>query len=619
MTPAATAAGPDTGATEDTRRQWLADRAAAARGSIADVLTARERRLADLADATEGRLDPIYEPSALDWRDIRDWNRADAADEAARRDHRRRELEAASRSLDAIGSTFLDATRARIAAERALRDVGAPGPWRRPPVDDARTASLDTGQHLDISDAPRGKRRARNRAADASKVALADALRAASLAAVGDPSTWAADDASRAAAADGYRDGAELARDSGAAILLDDMAGRLGDCRRAMAYRDACGAWWARPKSCHVRLCPDCERARSSRLVRRLEGLTAAMSAPKFWTVTIPNVPPGELGLGVDVLLDALAHLRRRAIFTGGPCKGAHRQRRAWVTSTGARMPGDEDDPAATCAHPPHRRELAAVGSCHCARCIETDTIVDGYRVSAPGCPRCHHDPVRGGVYSIEVTWNPEHRAWHPHAHMLLDGPYIPYAELRDAWRAVTCDATRRAAARGNVSTRARGRRVAAGPAGRIAKCEHRADGQGRPTDGCRGASIVWVEAVKGEPGSPERRGAIREALKYVTKGVTNPDGSIGRGLTPADIAELILTIRSRRLVAGWGSFRNVRDDDEDDDGPELVDGLPRFCPACGALAAWSAGIDVPRVDLEPAEGGIWLWKPPPIGPPATV
>jgi hypothetical protein len=390
------------------------------------------------------------------------------------------------------------------------------------------------------------------------------------------------------------------------AVALEAMANKLEGCRYGHAAPDQnCGAYTFRPSSCRVRLCPDCERARSARLVSRYDEVGGAMAQPRLWTLTLPNVPPGQLRPSLGVLQDAMAHLRRRAIIAGGPCAGGHRA--VAYDDVGASQHHEAAVDLEPCAHPPHRRALR--GACRCARCLEVDVIRAGQRVTINGCPRCHHEPVLGGVYSVEITWSPERRDWHPHAHILMDAPWIAWSEVRDAWRAVTCDAIRRR------------ERKTAGAIGPLPRCQHPADARGIATSGCRGASIVWVSAVEGAPGSPERRKAVRETLKYVSKGLLDRDGGLLPGASPLELAELLLAIRGRRLVAGWGSFRNVKDDDDEgldpdaylvgpDVPPEMI-GLPRICPACGQVASWGLPIPVARTNCRRLESGVLLWQPP--------
>lgn len=337
----------------------------------------------------------------------------------------------------------------------------------------------------------------------------------------------------------------------GAAVWLDKRATALSGCRDVRAFRDAsCGAYTARPSSCRVRVCPDCERSRSSRLVARLDALTLDMSRPVFWTFTVPNVPAGQLTRGVDWLLSAFRALRRRAVIRGGKCRDC----------------------------------------------------------------RATHRPVLGGVYSIEVTRGRDAASWHPHVHVLMDAPWIRWAELRDAWRAVTCDAIRR---------------LELGKGRKLPRCAHPADSRGLATDGCRGASVLWVEAIAGEPGSDHRRAALREVLKYATGGLVK-DGKLAAGIDAGSIAELLLALRNRRLVAGWGGWHHVTDDDPEDEAPAedyvLVevgerDGrtvyarMPARCPCCRGPALWEAPIMVPRRSCTARDGAL-IWRPPRAGPP---
>ena len=131
---------------------------------------------------------------------------------------------------------------------------------------------------------------------------------------------------------------------------------------------------------------------------------------------------------------------------------------------------------------------------------------------------------------------------------------------------------------------------------------------------------MVWVETVKGEPGSDRWKGALRETLKYVSKGLVKEDGALAARATAGDVGELILALRGRRMIVGWGELYGLGDDDEETEGDSLFGaddfpwerGLPRVCPACGRPAEWSPGrFDVPRrqcVDV----GGVLFWRPPP-------
>lgn len=49
-------------------------------------------------------------------------------------------------------------------------------------------------------------------------------------------------------------------------------------------------------------------------------------------------------------------------------------------------------------------------------------------------------DRVDGGAAFLEITYTAEHDTWHPHLHVLLQGRYIPKADLGQAWLDVTGD-----------------------------------------------------------------------------------------------------------------------------------------------------------------------------------
>ena len=47
---------------------------------------------------------------------------------------------------------------------------------------------------------------------------------------------------------------------------------------------------------------------------------------------------------------------------------------------------------------------------------------------------------VRGGIYTVEITWNAKSKEWHPHLHAIIDGNYIPQADLVKVWSQVVGD-----------------------------------------------------------------------------------------------------------------------------------------------------------------------------------
>lgn len=612
------------------------------------ALAAYERHLADVDAAPwrfgiEDRAEAERAAATAAGRDVATWALTPAE---------RSELARLVPDVDERAALALDAARFR-------RGLEGPVP------------SLDTWEHLDTSnsgdDPPARPRKTPtvppgHDERDRERIIRYDRAKAGLV-----PAIYAAADALRDQGPEHY--GRDPDAPFAGPAILARMAWRVSACRDVRAFRDAgCGAVHARKMSCDVRLCPDCERSRSGAYAARLAGIAATMTRPIFETFTIPNVPAGLLGLGVDVIGDAFAALRRTALFAGGPCRNAHPD------------PDDRPDKAgqlaprlARCRHAPHRapasracrfcgRRLAAHAKlgctfepkdCACARCMR----------SGAGCRRCIHAPTAGGVAALEVTLGAA-GDWHPHMHVVADaGGFIRWRELRDAWRAASCDATRRAVARGADTGRAAGyTRPTKRPRVELPRCRHLADQSGRPADlvcsrghgwrerdgdhcpyqdramdgpcshvgepvpdqdRCRGASIVWVQKVKGKPGQPAGAAAVREAIKYATKGLLDADGNIVPAVRerPELLAELLLVLRNRRMVQGWGSFHGATDDPEDADDPDLVSvdvgelfpaRLPRLCPACQAPALWDYLGTRRRADCLPGPAGRLVWRPPP-------
>jgi hypothetical protein len=485
-----------------------------------------------------------------------------------------------------------------------------------PPAAPASLDTLATSSHW-WNRATAERARARGVRNDDRKGRLADAIRAglAGLDVEHDPIRYG-------------RDGRMLPC-SCARCFLGGAATRVESCRRVRAFRDAgCGAYLVRPDSCRVRLCPDCERARASRMVRRVAEIADAMAAPAFWTFTVRNV--ADLGPAVDVLLDAFATLRRRALFAGGPCRSPVHVCR----TVPERRNGNPTGRLVRAAHPPHR--AAAGTACRCPRCYRRP------RGRAAGCAVCRHRAIPGGVYTLEVTRNAARRDWHPHLHVLMDAPWVEHVEAREQWARATCEAWRRRDAAGaRVAACGHGCAVLVerrpgswAPCGAYAPCAHRAGGA--PADGCRGSYVVDVRRVTGARGSDERRAAVREVVKYATKGLV-PDHADAAARAGADdpgaVVDALLALRHRRLVAGFGPLARVADALDDGDGLDpathLVGpdwrgdpryGLPRACPVCRMPAAWEPPIGANRRDVIPGPApGIALWRPPRAGPGALV
>lgn len=49
-------------------------------------------------------------------------------------------------------------------------------------------------------------------------------------------------------------------------------------------------------------------------------------------------------------------------------------------------------------------------------------------------------DHNTGGVYTLEVTYNPRASTWHPHVHLITEGKYFPQALLSKLWKQATGD-----------------------------------------------------------------------------------------------------------------------------------------------------------------------------------
>jgi hypothetical protein len=47
---------------------------------------------------------------------------------------------------------------------------------------------------------------------------------------------------------------------------------------------------------------------------------------------------------------------------------------------------------------------------------------------------------VDGGCAFLEVKWNQKAKRWHPHLHLILEGRFLPQADLSNTWRALTGD-----------------------------------------------------------------------------------------------------------------------------------------------------------------------------------
>lgn len=376
----------------------------------------------------------------------------------------------------------------------------------------------------------------------------------------------------------------------------------------------------ATPISCHVRGEPDCERARVAKLLARHDDAAIEAERPVFLTLTTRNAPRGELGDARRRQSAAFTKLRRRAIFRGGKCR--HR----WLD----RGPtGELDGSPFHACHPPEPAPGCTSPRCapgctrargernaeHLANCDPGCPTRTGLRQSRcmthpprelhkSGCPRScphaghkrakncstfEHRPVAGGLASFDVTWSETAvDPWNLHLHMLLDAPWMSWAELRDLWVAVTC---------------------------RTPKCLHQRRPDGTNDPHCTGAWMVWIVAV--DAGDDDRRrGAIREVLKYVAK----PHGIID-SLDPDRVEEYLWATRHQRIVQGWGRWYQVQVSDEDPDDEHhvvrfgfLTVRVPKLCPVCRVLTVeddWGYPFQRGRLEAERVDRG-YSWRPPP-------
>ena len=100
----------------------------------------------------------------------------------------------------------------------------------------------------------------------------------------------------------------------------------------------------------------------------------------------------------------------------------------------------------------------------------------------------------RGGIYSMEFTYT-KAMGWHPHIHALIDGDFVPQAEISKAWLAITGS-----------------------------------------------SAVVWIEKAK----------KSKQVLKYILK----PSDELLAD--PAALDNFLRVIRGRHFVSGWGKWYGV-------------------------------------------------------------
>jgi hypothetical protein len=107
---------------------------------------------------------------------------------------------------------------------------------------------------------------------------------------------------------------------------------------------------------------------------------------------------------------------------------------------------------------------------------------------------------VRGGIAFLELTYNAETKAWHPHFHMLLEGLFLPVQGLKKLWYEITTD-----------------------------------------------SFVVYIRAVR------DTRSAARYATKYASKPFNNT--FLNR---PDALDEAVVALKGRKLFFTFGSFRGL-------------------------------------------------------------
>lgn len=106
---------------------------------------------------------------------------------------------------------------------------------------------------------------------------------------------------------------------------------------------------------------------------------------------------------------------------------------------------------------------------------------------------------VRGGIGTMEITYNRSTDRWHPHLHVLLDGRYVSHSIISDEWSKVT-----------------------------------------------GGSFIVYIQATHSK----------RDAARYIAKYVSKP--SEMENLPPSRTVELALALSGRRTMITFGTAHNV-------------------------------------------------------------
>lgn len=361
---------------------------------------------------------------------------------------------------------------------------------------------------------------------------------------------------------------------------IEQKADALELCRSARAWRCEVDNYVAiRPMECRTRICPDAEASRANRIANVYAAAFEA-TAPgrrKVLVLTTTNVPDGELAGEIDAYQHLyIRRLRRNPLIRGGRCRNTRPGGAPFHRCPSAHEPLCT---ALVCAEACGRRRCdhRVVEGCglercrhrkRCATCRDAKRCVHRLHRRERNCPAFRHPvALRGGAYSIELTYNAFDRTWHVHAHVPCDSSFLDGEERAEAWRKAT-----------------------------------------------RGAG--WITHLKEiADRERDRRGrSLADALKYVTK--LRPIIDTRR---PEVLLEFMLATRGRRLVNGFGTWRGVKvpERDETEEMIEVADPhneflmtkLERICPGGDHLAQWTPIGTVPRIETF-FVGSKQTWRP---------
>jgi hypothetical protein len=258
-----------------------------------------------------------------------------------------------------------------------------------------------------------------------------------------------------------------------------------------------------------------------------------------------------------------------------------------------------------------------------------------------------HHPEFRGGIYSIEITYNRDEKTWHPHVHMLADRdralpttkdpridfcgksslPFMPlkwrlefdWACLTNGWKCTLPSPNEPKKGRKKwllqwsdywfefekwtLAKRAHSTIQFKHKEGR--KYVLRADLSNAElleyarlqAWNARHTRVIDLRPVD------DRDGAAREVLKYVTKVAFFSD-------VPEAVEEFSRATRGARMVQTWGTWYGIDlESDTDFDPAELAKEKPMQC-ACGTNH-WKRIGFFHRCDVEIESGGDWRLKEP--------